>query len=136
MQSLHKTNFYLKGKDWKMSLKEANKRLLSHISAAVFLWYLILFFLIPASFSLVTFPHLAGSAPSWSSLMDSSKQWDYYARREKDRERDRDRSRDRDRDRDRDRERTRDRERDRDHSPSSSAFNRSVQRLKHAAALF
>jgi len=103
------------------------------------MWYLILFFLIPASFSLVTFPHLAGSAPSWSSLMDTSKQWDYYARREKDRERERERSRDRERDRDRDRdrerERTRDRERDRDHSPTPSVFNRLVNCRQRAVTL-
>ncbi|XP_065489855.1 pre-mRNA 3'-end-processing factor FIP1 isoform X2 [Caloenas nicobarica] len=82
-----------------------------------------------------TFPHLAGSAPSWSSLMDTSKQWDYYARREKDRERERERSRDRDRDRerdrDRDRERTRDRERDRDHSPTPSVFNSDEERHRY-----
>lgn len=112
----------------------------SYISSIrVFIWFLILFFLILASFSLVTFPHLAGSAPSWSSLMDTSKQWDYYARREKDRERERERSRDRDRDRerdrDRDRERTRDRERDRDHSPTPSVFNRLVKCLKCAGTL-
>ncbi|NXY44684.1 FIP1 factor, partial [Ceuthmochares aereus] len=89
------------------------------------------------SYGSVTFPHLAGSAPSWSSLMDTSKQWDYYARREKDRERerersrDRDRERDRDRDRDRDRERTRDRERDRDHSPTPSVFNSDEERYRY-----
>ncbi|XP_035179650.1 pre-mRNA 3'-end-processing factor FIP1 isoform X3 [Oxyura jamaicensis] len=87
------------------------------------------------SYGSVTFPHLAGSAPSWSSLMDSSKQWDYYARREKDRERERERSRDRerdrDRDRDRDRERTRDRERDRDHSPTPSVFNSDEERYRY-----
>ncbi|XP_064005349.1 pre-mRNA 3'-end-processing factor FIP1 isoform X1 [Pogoniulus pusillus] len=83
----------------------------------------------------VTFPHLAGSAPSWPSLMDSSKQWDYYARRDKDRERERERSRDRererDRDRDRDRERTRDRERERDHSPTPSVFNSDEERYRY-----
>ncbi|XP_033920578.1 pre-mRNA 3'-end-processing factor FIP1 isoform X1 [Melopsittacus undulatus] len=75
------------------------------------------------------------SAPSWSSLLDTSKQWDYYSRREKDRERERERSRDRDRerdrDRDRDRERTRDRERDRDHSPTSSVFNSDEERYRY-----
>ena len=35
------------------------------------------------SFSLVAFPHLPGSTPSWPSLVDTSKQWDYYSRREK-----------------------------------------------------
>lgn len=77
-------------------------------------------------FPLVAFPHLPGSAPSWPSLVDTSKQWDYYARREKDRDRDRDRDRERDRDRDRERERTRERERERDHSPTPSVFNRFV----------
>lgn len=77
-------------------------------------------------FSSVAFPHLPGSAPSWPSLVDTSKQWDYYARREKDRDRDRDRDRERDRDRDRERERTRERERERDHSPTPSVFNRFV----------
>lgn len=79
------------------------------------------------SFSLVAFPHLPGSTPSWPSLVDTSKQWDYYSRREKDRDRDRDRDRERDRDRDRERERTRERERERDHSPTPSVFNRYVQ---------
>lgn len=79
-------------------------------------------------FSLVAFPHLPGSAPSWPSLVDTSKQWDYYSRREKDRDRDRERDRERDRDRDRERERTRERERERDHSPTPSVFNRCVQR--------
>ncbi|XP_065733577.1 pre-mRNA 3'-end-processing factor FIP1 isoform X34 [Phocoena phocoena] len=74
----------------------------------------------------VAFPHLPGSAPSWPSLVDTSKQWDYYSRREKDRDRDRDRDRERDRDRDRERERTRERERERDHSPTPSVFNRYV----------
>lgn len=59
--------------------------------------------------------------------MDTSKQWDYYSRREKDRDRDRDRDRERDRDRDRERERTRERERERDHSPTPSVFNRFVE---------
>ncbi|XP_059577726.1 pre-mRNA 3'-end-processing factor FIP1 isoform X7 [Alligator mississippiensis] len=81
----------------------------------------------------VTFPHLAGSAPSWPSLVETSKQWDYYARREKERERERDRERDRDRDRDRDRERdrTRERERDRDHSPTPSVFNSDEERYRY-----
>ncbi|XP_054238823.1 pre-mRNA 3'-end-processing factor FIP1 isoform X4 [Indicator indicator] len=83
------------------------------------------------SYGSVTFPHLAGSAPSWPSLMDTSKQWDYYARREKDRERERERSRDRDRDRERDRERTRDRERERDHSPTPSVFNSDEERYRY-----
>ncbi|KAM9381607.1 pre-mRNA 3'-end-processing factor FIP1 isoform 1-T1 [Phaethornis superciliosus] len=87
------------------------------------------------SYGSVTFPHLAGSAPSWSSLMDTSKQWDYYGRREKERERERERSRDRDRDRerdrDRDRDRTRERERDRDHSPTPSVFNSDEERYRY-----
>ncbi|XP_068259627.1 pre-mRNA 3'-end-processing factor FIP1 isoform X5 [Nyctibius grandis] len=87
--------------------------------------------------SVRAFSYGGGSAPSWSSLMDTSKQWDYYARREKDRERERERSRDRDRDRerdrerDRDRERTRDRERDRDHSPTPSVFNSDEERYRY-----
>ncbi|EMP25101.1 Pre-mRNA 3'-end-processing factor FIP1 [Chelonia mydas] len=73
------------------------------------------------------------SAPSWPSLVDTSKQWDYYARREKDRERERerDRERDRDRDRDRERERTRERERERDHSPTPSVFNSDEERYRY-----
>ncbi|XP_075278110.1 pre-mRNA 3'-end-processing factor FIP1 isoform X3 [Opisthocomus hoazin] len=85
--------------------------------------------------SVRAFSYGSGSAPSWSSLMDTSKQWDYYARREKDRERERERSRDRERDRDRDRdrerERTRDRERDRDHSPTPSVFNSDEERYRY-----
>ncbi|XP_035876538.1 pre-mRNA 3'-end-processing factor FIP1 isoform X16 [Phyllostomus hastatus] len=79
----------------------------------------------------VAFPHLPGSAPSWPSLVDTSKQWDYYSRREKDRDRDRDRERDRDRDRDRERERTRERERERDHSPTPSVFNSDEERYRY-----
>ncbi|XP_036083831.1 pre-mRNA 3'-end-processing factor FIP1 isoform X11 [Rousettus aegyptiacus] len=79
----------------------------------------------------VAFPHLPGSAPSWPSLVDTSKQWDYYARREKDRDRDRDRDRERDRDRDRERERTRERERERDHSPTPSVFNSDEERYRY-----
>uniref|UniRef100_A0A8C8SG45 Pre-mRNA 3'-end-processing factor FIP1 n=1 Tax=Pelusios castaneus TaxID=367368 RepID=A0A8C8SG45_9SAUR len=80
-----------------------------------------------------SFQHLAGSAPSWPSLVDTTKQWDYYARREKDkeRERERDRERDRDRDRDRERERTRERERERDHSPTPSVFNSDEERYRY-----
>ncbi|XP_047575267.1 pre-mRNA 3'-end-processing factor FIP1 isoform X18 [Lutra lutra] len=79
----------------------------------------------------VAFPHLPGSAPSWTSLVDTSKQWDYYSRREKDRDRDRDRDRERDRDRDRERERTRERERERDHSPTPSVFNSDEERYRY-----
>ncbi|XP_045038936.2 pre-mRNA 3'-end-processing factor FIP1 isoform X13 [Desmodus rotundus] len=79
----------------------------------------------------VAFPHLPGSAPSWPSLVDTSKQWDYYSRREKDRDRDRDRDPDRDRDRDRERERTRERERERDHSPTPSVFNSDEERYRY-----
>ncbi|KAM5282073.1 pre-mRNA 3'-end-processing factor FIP1 isoform 20-T20 [Hipposideros larvatus] len=79
----------------------------------------------------VAFPHLPGSAPTWPSLVDTSKQWDYYARREKDRDRDRDRERERDRDRDRERERTRERERERDHSPTPSVFNSDEERYRY-----
>ncbi|XP_054845501.1 pre-mRNA 3'-end-processing factor FIP1 isoform X8 [Eublepharis macularius] len=80
----------------------------------------------------VTFPHLAGSAPSWTSLMDTpSKQWDYYSRREKERERERDRDRERERDRDRERERTREREREREHSPTPSVFNSDEERYRY-----
>ncbi|XP_069487759.1 pre-mRNA 3'-end-processing factor FIP1 isoform X3 [Ambystoma mexicanum] len=76
----------------------------------------------------VSFPHLSGSVPPWANMVDSSKQWDYYPRREKERERERERDRERDRDRDRERERTRERdrerERDRDHSPGGGVYNR------------
>ncbi|XP_074922556.1 pre-mRNA 3'-end-processing factor FIP1 isoform X9 [Chelonoidis abingdonii] len=71
------------------------------------------------------------SAPSWPSLVDTSKQWDYYARREKDRERERERDRERDRDRDRERERTRERDRERDHSPTPSVFNSDEERYRY-----
>ncbi|XP_070314150.1 pre-mRNA 3'-end-processing factor FIP1 isoform X9 [Odocoileus virginianus] len=79
----------------------------------------------------VAFPHLPGSAPSWPSLVDTSKQWDYYSRREKDRDRDRERDRERDRDRERERERTRERERERDHSPTPSVFNSDEERYRY-----
>ncbi|XP_075051739.1 pre-mRNA 3'-end-processing factor FIP1 isoform X2 [Mixophyes fleayi] len=83
----------------------------------------------------VSFPHMPGSGGPWSSLVETSKPWDYYPRREKERDRDRERERDRDRERDRERERPRERERererDRDHSPSVGAYNSEEERYRY-----
>lgn len=61
---------------------------------------------------------MQGPVNNWAGMMDSSKQWDYYPRREKEREKERERERTRDRGHDRERER------EREHSPSSMAYNR------------
>ncbi|KAM9329791.1 pre-mRNA 3'-end-processing factor FIP1 isoform 1-T1 [Gastrophryne carolinensis] len=83
----------------------------------------------------VSFPHMPGSGGPWSSMVEPSKPWDYYPRREKDRDRDRERERDRDRDRERDRERQRERERERDrerdHSPSVGQYNSEEERYRY-----
>ncbi|XP_014347666.1 pre-mRNA 3'-end-processing factor FIP1 isoform X2 [Latimeria chalumnae] len=84
----------------------------------------------PYPYGTVAFPHLPGAAASWTSIMDSTKQWDYYSRREKERERERERDRDRERDRERPRDREREREREREHSPTST-YNSDEERYRH-----
>uniref|UniRef100_A0A3Q3IBR7 Pre-mRNA 3'-end-processing factor FIP1 n=1 Tax=Monopterus albus TaxID=43700 RepID=A0A3Q3IBR7_MONAL len=60
-------------------------------------------------------PMAGGVPPPWPQMIDTSKPWDYYSRRDDKREKDRERPR----------ERTHEREREREHSPSgeSSSFN-------------
>lgn len=59
-------------------------------------------------------PMTGGVPPPWPPMMDNSKSWDYYSRREDKR----------DKDRDRPRERTHEREREREHSPSAMSYTR------------
>lgn len=61
---------------------------------------------------------MPGTVPAWPTMMDNSKQWDYYPRREKEREKERERERPRERTHERERER------EREHSPSAMAYNR------------
>lgn len=63
---------------------------------------------------------MPGAVASWPAMMDQSKQWDYYPRREKEREKERERERPRERAHERERER----EREREHSPSAMGYNR------------
>lgn len=59
-------------------------------------------------------PMSGGVPPPWPPMMDNSKSWDYYSRREDKR----------DKERDRPRERTHEREREREHSPSAISYTR------------
>lgn len=59
-------------------------------------------------------PMGGGVPPPWPPMMDNSKPWDYYSRREDKR----------DKDRERPRERTHEREREREHSPSAMGYTR------------
>jgi len=60
-------------------------------------------------------PMAGGVPPPWPPMMDNTKSWDYYSRREDKREKDRERPR----------ERTHEREREREHSPSAMSYTRS-----------
>lgn len=62
-------------------------------------------------------PIAGGVPPPWPPMMDNSKPWDYYSRR--------DDKRDKERERPRERPHERDRERERDHSPTGAGYNRS-----------
>ncbi|XP_036439491.1 pre-mRNA 3'-end-processing factor FIP1 isoform X3 [Colossoma macropomum] len=70
-------------------------------------------------------PPLQGPVNSWSGMMDNSKQWDYYPRREKERDKERERERPRERAHDRERER------EREHSPASMAYNSDEERYRY-----
>uniref|UniRef100_A0A8C1SH15 Pre-mRNA 3'-end-processing factor FIP1 n=1 Tax=Cyprinus carpio TaxID=7962 RepID=A0A8C1SH15_CYPCA len=63
-------------------------------------------------------PPMQGAVNPWPGLMDNSKQWDYYPRRDKEREKERER------------ERPRERGHERDHSPSSVAYNSDEERFR------
>ncbi|XP_051558601.1 pre-mRNA 3'-end-processing factor FIP1-like isoform X1 [Myxocyprinus asiaticus] len=64
-------------------------------------------------------PPMQGAMNPWPGMMDNSKQWDYYPRREKEREKERDR------------DRQRERGHERDHSPSSVAYNSDEERYRY-----
>lgn len=59
-------------------------------------------------------PMAGGLPPPWPPMMENSKPWDYYSRREEKR----------DKERERPRERTHEREREREHSPSALGYTR------------
>uniref|UniRef100_A0A3P9HEE0 Pre-mRNA 3'-end-processing factor FIP1 n=2 Tax=Oryzias latipes TaxID=8090 RepID=A0A3P9HEE0_ORYLA len=66
-------------------------------------------------------PMGGGVPPPWPVMMDNTKPWDYYPRREDKREKDRDRPR----------ERTHDREREREHSPSAVNYTSDEERYRY-----
>ncbi|KAI4899674.1 hypothetical protein NFI96_025526 [Prochilodus magdalenae] len=70
-------------------------------------------------------PPLQAPVNSWSGMMDNSKQWEYYPRREKERDKERERERPRER------AHEREREREREHSPSSMAYNSDEERYRY-----
>ncbi|XP_047672003.1 pre-mRNA 3'-end-processing factor FIP1 isoform X3 [Tachysurus fulvidraco] len=70
-------------------------------------------------------PPLQGPVNNWPGMIDNTKQWDYYPRREKEREKERERERTRDRGHDRERER------EREHSPTSMAYNSDEERYRY-----
>ncbi|XP_077461327.1 pre-mRNA 3'-end-processing factor FIP1 isoform X2 [Stigmatopora argus] len=73
-------------------------------------------------------PPMPGGVPTpWPPLMDNSKPWDYYPRRDDKREKERERPRERTHERERERER----ERDRDHSPSGIAYASDEERYRY-----
>ncbi|KAI3353262.1 hypothetical protein L3Q82_019804, partial [Scortum barcoo] len=63
-------------------------------------------------------PMAGGVPPPWPPMIDNSKPWDYYPRRDDKR----------DKDRERPRERTHEREREREHSPSAMSYTSSSRR--------
>ncbi|XP_056442060.1 pre-mRNA 3'-end-processing factor FIP1 isoform X2 [Gadus chalcogrammus] len=65
-------------------------------------------------------PMPGGPAPSWPPMMDNSKQWDFYPRREEKREKERERPR----------ERPHEREREREHSPSAMSYTSDEERFR------
>ncbi|XP_057188666.1 pre-mRNA 3'-end-processing factor FIP1 isoform X3 [Triplophysa rosa] len=66
-------------------------------------------------------PPMQGAVNPWPGMMDNSKPWDYYPRRDKEREKERERER----------ERPRERVHERDHSPSSVAYNSDEERYRY-----
>ncbi|KAF7650755.1 hypothetical protein LDENG_00121010 [Lucifuga dentata] len=66
-------------------------------------------------------PIAGGVPPPWPPMMDNSKPWDYYSRRDDKREKDRERPR----------ERTHEREREREHSPSAMSYNSDEERYRY-----
>ncbi|XP_051940239.1 pre-mRNA 3'-end-processing factor FIP1 isoform X1 [Hippocampus zosterae] len=71
-------------------------------------------------------PPISGGVPtSWPPLMDNSKPWDYYSRRDDKREKERERPRERTH------ERERERERERDYSPSVIGYTSDEERYRY-----
>uniref|UniRef100_A0A667WVY2 Pre-mRNA 3'-end-processing factor FIP1 n=1 Tax=Myripristis murdjan TaxID=586833 RepID=A0A667WVY2_9TELE len=67
-------------------------------------------------------PMAGGVLPPWPPMMDTSKSWDYYPRRDEKRDKDRERAR----------ERPHEREREREHSPSAMSYNSSYPSNCHS----
>ncbi|KAK7930013.1 hypothetical protein WMY93_006408 [Mugilogobius chulae] len=66
-------------------------------------------------------PMAGGVPPPWPPMMDNSKPWDYYPRRDDKR----------DKERDRPRERAHEREREREHSPSGMSYTSDEERYRY-----
>uniref|UniRef100_A0A3P9DB74 Pre-mRNA 3'-end-processing factor FIP1 n=1 Tax=Maylandia zebra TaxID=106582 RepID=A0A3P9DB74_9CICH len=66
-------------------------------------------------------PMVGGVPPPWPPMIDNSKPWDYYSRRDDKR----------DKDRERPRERTHEREREREHSPSAMSYTSDEERYRY-----
>uniref|UniRef100_A0A8D3AR03 Pre-mRNA 3'-end-processing factor FIP1 n=1 Tax=Scophthalmus maximus TaxID=52904 RepID=A0A8D3AR03_SCOMX len=66
-------------------------------------------------------PMAGGVPPPWPPMMDNSKPWDYYSRRDDKREKERERPR----------ERTHEREREREHSPSAISYTSDEERYRY-----
>ncbi|XP_031602933.1 pre-mRNA 3'-end-processing factor FIP1 isoform X4 [Oreochromis aureus] len=66
-------------------------------------------------------PMVGGVPPPWPPMIDNSKPWDYYSRRDDKR----------DKDRERPRERTHEREREREHSPSAMSYTSDDERFRY-----
>lgn len=66
-------------------------------------------------------PMAGGLPPPWPPMMENSKPWDYYSRREEKR----------DKERERPRERTHEREREREHSPSALGYTSEEERYRY-----
>ncbi|XP_029913828.1 pre-mRNA 3'-end-processing factor FIP1 isoform X5 [Myripristis murdjan] len=66
-------------------------------------------------------PMAGGVLPPWPPMMDTSKSWDYYPRRDEKRDKDRERAR----------ERPHEREREREHSPSAMSYNSDEERYRY-----
>ncbi|XP_046900828.1 pre-mRNA 3'-end-processing factor FIP1 [Hypomesus transpacificus] len=69
-------------------------------------------------------PPMPGAVAPWPPMMDQSKQWDYYPRREEKREKERERERPRERPHERERE-------TREHSPSAIVYNSDEERYRY-----
>ncbi|XP_013889815.1 pre-mRNA 3'-end-processing factor FIP1 [Austrofundulus limnaeus] len=66
-------------------------------------------------------PPMPGGVPPWPPMVDNTKPWDFYPRRDDKR----------DKERERPRERTHEREREREHSPSAMSYNSDEERYRY-----